>query len=301
MSAYAVVNTLALVLLSAGGYPVAAAVLAAVLTVWTTTLEVLYWFRRRGDRLPAHRGRLDTLVRVQVLACVACAVVVVAAGFRLGFDARTRTYVEFLDGALLVAALSVWLSALIDWYWILPRLAGIGGPPPCHDTHAESWNSITKVWLYHRALATLLFIGGLAAIPAYLAVATKNHAFAVVMGVVTFGVPAVFSDQASAAVKALMNGLNPAAPVGSIVRVRLLESVVDVYLVDASLQGSKYKRLDRSAGWDEKSDGPAIPNATLAAPNLSEVNREALGPCLSGCHRYNWYCRENEKAYSRRG
>jgi hypothetical protein len=301
MTAYAAVNTIALVLLVISGYPETASVLAVVLAVWALALELTYRLRRKSDHVPEHRAKLDKLVRRQWALCLGCVAIAVVSGLNLGLTRTTRTDVEFLDGAVLVAFLSVWLSSLIDWYWVLPRLAGIGGPPPCQDTHSDTWNSVTKVWLYHRAIATLLFIGGVAAIPGYLSLASSNHALAVVLGVVTFGVPAVMSEQAAAAVKALMNGLNPSAPVGSIVRVRMLD-VLTVYLVDVSLQGSKYKRLDWTSVWDEKSDGPQIRNDVLASSNMSEVVREAPSPCSpESCNRRNWYCRHNEKAYTRRG
>lgn len=301
MTMYAAINTAALTLLAISGYRQTVALLVALLAAWAAGLEFAYWLRRRQDGPPPHRARLDGVVRRQWAACLACVAVAIATGAQLHLGAQARTDIEFLDGAVLVAFFSVWLSSLIDWYWILPRLAGIGGVPPCQDTHADTWNSVTQVWLYHRAIATLLFIGGIAAIPGYLSLAAANHTLAVVLGVVTFGVPAVMSEQAAAAVKALMNGLNPSAPVGSVVRVRLLD-VLTVYLVDVSLQGSKYKRLDRRAEWDEKSDGPQIHNDVLASSNTSEVVRDACSPCSAEtCARVNWYCRYNEKAYTRRG
>jgi hypothetical protein len=326
MSAYAAINTSGLVLLSLAGFQRTALILASVVLLWAAVLEVDYWRLRRGDVLPRHRVRLDVFVRVQVLACFAVVASVAASGLAVHAGGRTHTYIEFLDAAFLVAWLAVWLSSLIDWYWVLPRLAGFGldapsaeggvrlrRPMPCQDPHGETWNSVTKVWLFHRGIATLLFIGGLAGIPGYLSAATHSKSFAVVMGITTLGVPAVMAEQAAAAVKALTNGLNPVAPLGSIVRIRMLE-VATVYLVDVSLQGSKFKQLSpvtdpaatTDGSWTRKSDGPQIPNDVLTSSLMSQVEQSADAPCGrpstdGNCRQVNWYCRCNAKAYSRSG
>lgn len=324
MSAYSAINASGLVLLSLIGYRRTALIVAGAVLVWTAVLELDYWRLRRGDPLPSHRARLDFIVRAQVLGCVALVALVVASGVAVHVGHRTHGYIEFIDAAVLIAWLAVWLSSLIDWYWVLPRLAGFGledrnapvkerrhRPMPCQDPHNPTWNSVTKVWLFHRGIATLFFIGGLAGIPGYLSAATHNKTFAVVMGITTLGVPAVMSEQAAAAVKALRNGLNPVAPVGSIIRVRMLEEV-SVYLVDVSLQGSKFKQLAGAAGrsearearWTRKSDGPQIPNDVLTSFTMAKVEEDAKATCgypgpSETCTCINWYCRYNEKAYSR--
>lgn len=339
LSAYALINGAVLVILALVGYDETAVWLVVGVVVWTALLLLGYALHTRGDVLPDHRRRLDRLVLGQVAGfALAVTLVAVALGGSWELSMRTHQYFEFLGGALLVASLSTWLSSLIDWFWVLPRLAGfglancppVGGEPtegpkkpmhrpaPCQDVHADTWNGLTKVWLFHRGIATLFFIGGMAGIPGYLTAATHNRTFAVLMGILTLGVPAVLSEQAAAAVKALTNGLNPSAPVGSLLRIRMLK-IVDVYLVDASLQGSKFKLIGQpeagdTPGWTRKSDGPQIPNEVLRSINMAQVLRPdtpgieqvPVSPCgwsceAEACNRVNWYCRYNERAYSRRG
>lgn len=295
LSAYAAINGIVLIALTLVGYERTALWIVASVGVWAAALFVEYALRTRGDQLPAHRVKLDKVVGMQLFLFATAVIAASFVGGSVHVSHRTRQYVEFLGGAVVAAFLSVWLSALIDWFWILPRLAGFGlvdtpgqrgrrmhRPGPCQATHDDTWNSLTKVWLFHRSIATLFFIGGLAAIPGYLTAATHDEAFKVVMGILTLGVPAVMSEQAAAAVKALTNGLNPSAPVGSIMRIRMLE-IVRVYLVDVSLQGSKFKRLDwrtpeAKSKWSEKSDGPQIPNDVLRSLNMAEVLTRPTNP-----------------------
>ncbi len=301
LSVYALLTTAALVLLGAGGFPATAAGLAAGLAGYGVILELMYLKQRRGASLPEHRRRLDRLVRLQWAGCAAVTLAAMVAGSDVDLSRDARTRMEFVDGAVLTALFALWLSALIDWYWVLPRMAGIGCAPPCQTPYDGTWNSVTKVWLYHRAIATMVFVGGIAAIPGYFAVVTENAVFATVLTVVTFGVPAVMSEQVASAVRALRHGLNPPVPVGSIARVRLLDEQI-VYIVDASLEGSKYKDIARPTEFVKKSDGPPIPNSDLSDPRQVEIRSDAPAPCADGkCRRYNWYCRHNPLAYSRRG
>jgi hypothetical protein len=56
---------------------------------------------------------------------------------------------------------AIFVSSLIDWYWILPRV--------CQEAGGQQWARLTRVWLFHRAVATLVVTGCPSAVCLYMA------------------------------------------------------------------------------------------------------------------------------------
>jgi len=54
----------------------------------------------------------------------------------------------------------VFLSSLVDWYYIRPRIDAVIGPPPCRASADEKapWKRVTRRWYLHRGIATLAYI-----------------------------------------------------------------------------------------------------------------------------------------------
>lgn len=102
-------------------------------------------------------NRLVVLVVVWLVAWGVVGVAVIGSGSRIP---------QVILVPLAVAANAVYLSSLLDWYWVLPRVQGIVRPGLGESLGDPAWRTITRVWLVHRAFATLALSTCLAAIPA---------------------------------------------------------------------------------------------------------------------------------------
>ncbi len=118
-------------------------------------------------------------------------------------------------GAVVIGTLAIFLSSLVDWWWILPRVSGILRPAPCQCTTGESWAGVTSIWLFHRGLATVVVSGALTAIPAYMAYTSTGHtatAYTVAAGVFAGTLAGFFSG----ALVALAQSFSPKVRLGDI-------------------------------------------------------------------------------------
>ncbi|HEV2590260.1 MAG TPA: hypothetical protein VGU02_00075 [Gaiellaceae bacterium] len=157
--------------------------IAAALTTWPVAALILvvasgvsaYYLRHRyRSELtiaqivpPAHRERLDRIVDGDLQMVVVAGLT--AAGLMLGFGIHPLHIVISRWTPLLVgvAAASVYVSSLSDWYVILPRITGMLGSRPCrfederHPRFPHTWRDTTRWWLVHRLLALFGFRFGL--------------------------------------------------------------------------------------------------------------------------------------------
>lgn len=69
--------------------------------------------------------------------------------------------------AALAAIRATLITALIDWYWILPRVGGITRLAPCEEAGGQKWARATGVWL-HRGVATFIVSGSLTGVAGYM-------------------------------------------------------------------------------------------------------------------------------------
>lgn len=315
MSAYAVVGSIALILLSLAGFTTAATWTSVGLLLVSFALHIEFLRLRRNG---AHEGRpalpprnkLDRLVRVQWLGA---SISGLAAATILSATATTPLssadhLVKALIVALLVGSLAVFVSSLIDWYVILPKVSGISGAAPCESTGGERWKYTTAIWYLHRAVATALVSGAVTAIPLYMATVSPSErpGWSVVAGLFA----AITLRFNSEVLRVFWFFLGPPVYVGDQIYVDVAddgEGDVRVwrrraYVVDVALQGAKYKVLRDARyiavgflGKHEK----RIPNADLPdrkAPD-SELPVCRDGRSVDGCSRVNWYCRHNPHAH----
>jgi len=116
--------------------------------------------RRRGDRTVA----IVTVVALVVPAVMAAAISL--ADVRLGSHVWRFTPNE-TEAALAAVALFfeiAFVSGLVDWYYIRPRLDGVFGTPPCRSAGTAHWKRVTRRWYLHRAIATVAFVAMIAAL-----------------------------------------------------------------------------------------------------------------------------------------
>jgi hypothetical protein len=111
--------------------------------------------RANGDRLVGRVAFFGTLPLT--LACLLSAL-------RVFEMPRVHHVPGVITVTVVAAALGVFGSSLVDWYWVLPRRDGVIGPPPCHEDWARSRKLLTRYWLIHRTVAALLFVLALVAL-----------------------------------------------------------------------------------------------------------------------------------------
>jgi hypothetical protein len=133
MSVYAIVVATALSALAARGFGFPAAAIAAGIAITAATSEMTY--RSASERPLAHAPAIAQALIVGVT----------------------------------VASCAVYVSSLVDWYWILPKVSGMIGLAPCERAGGERFAAVTKMWFFHRAAATTIVTFVLAGVPGYMA------------------------------------------------------------------------------------------------------------------------------------
>lgn len=308
MTAYALAVSGSAGLTALMGVPALAAVIGVLVLLHGGGLWLVYRRWRRQLARPSSREGLDPLVLRQWLG---------AGGFSAGagglcwaLDAHPLHHVPLeirsfaFCGAIAVAA--VFLSSLIDWYWILPRVSGVVCPAPCEAPGHEYWTFLTNHWIFHRVIAELLVSGAIIAWPTAMAGATTGSAQAL-WGVGTVIAAGSIAYREKFVVAAIINAGDARTKVGDVVRIRHEVDEDDVwswaYVLDVSLRGAKIVLLEglgyAGERFDRKGDFLMASDAALAAaPRSTEAQLCTFHRDGSGtCSRVNWYCHNNPRAH----
>jgi hypothetical protein len=303
MSSYAVVVALGLAALAARGFGLTAVGIAVGVLLVGAGFDVTYRTRRREDRVLSHRRTLDWIVRRQWLGIAVFGSGVGAA--LQSVDAAPLQHappvVQALTVGLVVAATTIYVSSLIDWYWVLPKISGMVGLAPCERTGGERFAGVTKIWFFHRATATTIVTFVLAGVPGYMAGSTGGHS-AVSTGWVVLGSALAigYNSVNTGLTAAFRYAFNPRFHVGDIIRVRADpedSTMQDAYVADVSIQGLKYKLPpDESEATPKFADkGLLLPMDAIGRTNRA---RQPQAPCkdIEHCRAVNWYCFRNPNA-----
>jgi hypothetical protein len=309
MSAYALVVASAAIGCSLMGMPALSFVTGLLVLIHGGGLAFVYRRWRRLLSRRSSRAALDPLVVRQWsssgLAALGCSIALWASGAEPLVG--TPLVLKVLLVCVTVAATAVFVSSLIDWYWILPRVSGVVCPAPCEAPGHEYWTYLTNHWIFHRVIAELFVSGAIVAWPTAMAGETMGSAQAL------WGVGAVIATGSIAyrekfVVAAILNAGDARTKVGDVVRIRHEVDEEDrwswAYVLDVSLRGAKIVLLEGlSFGgrpFDRKGDFLMASDAALAAAprsyeaKLCHFSRRDDGHC-SGV---NWYCRNNPRAHT---
>lgn len=316
MSAYAAAICAGLIALALRGFPGSALCIGLGVAVWGFSLYVFY--RRsaksaakklRGPRRFLHRIELDRVVLLQLAVIALVGGIGGLATSLADFTpaAHSSVVLQALVLGVVVIATTVYLSALIDWFWVLPKIAGITREPPCVRPGGENWSSVTAIWLAHRAAATIVVTVALAAIPGWLAAKTgrggTESAVWVVLGT-ALGIG--FNSISGNSVLALRQAWNPRIRVGDTVMLRLkaTDDLVRAFVIDVSVQGFKYRIPADVEGGEAlifRGKGRQI-SAQVAGGMDPEDDAASIVPLcanLGNCRAIYWYCCRNPDANSR--
>lgn len=205
--------------------------------------------------------------------------------------------------ATAVALGTVYLSSLVDWFYVQPRLKGLCGHlMPCQSSASREWRSVTKIWLLHRLAAMLAFVIGLTvvvALGAHRWITGIDDALATAIGAAATILAGFYLTRSPAT---LALAIRPAIHVGDTVRVAEPFNYPDVagryYVVDIALEGVRLLRLDEDDRIHPHSaaslPGGSEHDRLLDLADASKLVRErgALAPCdpPALCRRVNAEC-----------
>lgn len=294
MTRYAAVIVAALVIRSATGGWVMSLYAAGCLLLAGVILDGgLRWALRSAKAgVPKHRQPLDVIVRKQWLGAGLLGILVALGVGLSGVD--TLHLDRFLNAVVTagtLAVIAIYISSLIDWHWILPRVSGVVRQAPCEAAGGQRWARVTGVWLFHRAVATLLVTGALSGVLLYMSQTSDDDNEKTIWLVASAIVTAAVLAFNAASLRSLWLAFNPRLHVGDILDLHGRPC----YVVDVSLQGAKYMIVDgrERSQFSDKYDGSF---------SLEEFSRYpkvvgASPPCRDRCTKVNWYCRHNPHAH----
>jgi hypothetical protein len=278
---------------------------------------ILFCFYRRmlrrgeqkGRQAPQHRLESDRTVMAQWLGIGLVGTLACLFGKTTPLGPHpTGQLFDVLKVGIAIWSTALFVSMLIDWYSILPKLGGFTGPAPCESPGPE-WRDTTQLWYLHRsALTAVLYataIGGAAYLADTISSPSLKAIYIAVGGSVAVVAGYVYRELPRAAIF----GLN--APIfigGQLYLYGESDSPLDGesrkvrrrgYVVDVSLQGVKCKALTN--GYYDGPKFDAKDDQTVANEDLFGLKvppRQVKAQCPNGaCTGVNWYCQWNLKAY----
>lgn len=342
MSPLPIIRLQAIVLMVLG---VAAAVLGAVWEAASVALAIAVFggalwlkyisdLRRTKGLLPPHRDRLDLLVcgDLRVAAGIALAVSVSLIMGDIGPPTNVGT-ARSVTLALLAVAGCVYVSSLIDWFLIMPRISGQLGARPCRSHLGEepgvwpkTWRSTTSWWYIHRLLAAAAFRFGLSYSITLLISGFVDLEFGrrliVVAALGVFAEYSVFGMRAVA-----REAMHPHLTVGRTVRrlrrdqrYRWQRKIGPFSFGIAREPGSPVSTSPREYVYDVSAEGVQLvpvrsreklrERNEFERKNLTRVKHKDVdlvepakpfAGCEDGrCSKINWYCVENRRCYERK-
>ncbi|HEX5308055.1 MAG TPA: hypothetical protein VFW38_03135 [Solirubrobacteraceae bacterium] len=297
---------LALAALAILGYPTRAVGIGGVVLLAGLLAALSYTRYRRGP-LPPARAELDRLMLVVLLLSVGLASVTSIVVLIVGSPVSASGIgVDVWLTVPSVITAVIYVSSLLDWYLVLPRLGGLGSwPLPCtvevaKDTSA--WRLLTQFWFGQRLVTEFLSVASIDGAAIYLSVADGRNA------ALWFAIASVATIAASVLAVAWAQGWsglhNPNLKVGGFIRASRPSwepQTQALYALDIDLRriGAMFVTPAR-CGQDGQQNSQAAFTITDAEVKLSDVFDPVVSydpPCAATCTGINWYCRNNPRAY----
>lgn len=272
-----------------------------------------------GATILPHRAKLDEVVASDAIAALGPATLLIVISWVVGLSpsgdgaATARIAIGFLA----IAAAAIYLSSLVDWYVILPRMSGQLGARPCRDRDPRfpfphSWKEVTRWWYIHRIVATVAFRFLLAA--AIAAVLGQFIGVGEEAKIIAGLVLGVFATYVSTLSSAVFQGAQPKLLVGETVIVeprprrqlwppftKIHPPALDdrQYVIDVSVEG-----IHMTAAAPREQPELPEPRFVREADRLALVNHDSarlssreFSGCAHRCSGINWYCIDNPRCF----
>ncbi len=272
-----------------------------ILLVAAGTLHFTYRRKLAGRPRAKARIRCDREVVRQVAALsVAPAVCGLAATAHGGLLLWSSPRLTVGAAAFSCFWLAVYVSSLVDWYYVRPRRDGVVVPPPCRNCKGANWTSVTRGWWANRCLVVLVcYVAGVASAVSFglAALGDTGDSRAAVGSLVVAGVVA-----ATGAIRLFYGNL---AAVGEAFTSCFISSpdialgdilvgppgFVGGYVRDIALEGITVVTLEADGRPRMKGEKPATKRHPLAGIlNASELETRRFSGCEAGCSGVNEHC-----------
>jgi hypothetical protein len=216
-----------------------------------------------------------------------------------------------------VLVATVYLSTLVDWYYILPRVSGLVTEPPCRSSPNREWVSVARNWYLHRWFASMftivciaVFLWSVTYYPLIYFMRNVNPTLqlaASLAGPLVVFVVAGFRGDLHQVVQYQQN---PIIALGQIVKVygesfeppSLADRIRQAsppsrqplyYVVDVSVQGMKLKGVRSVTTYGRQ---PFYPNKEDKIINPKDASdQQPFEGCAESCSGVNWYCDNNAR------
>lgn len=197
-----------------------------------------------------------------------------------------------------VAGYLVYVSTLMDWFYVRPYLRG-GCGTVCATSLEERWRGITRVWLLHRAAAMLGVIAGITALVALAANSWIRPIDEVVAGVIAGVATIIAGYYLTRAAPLLAIAVNPPVQVGDVIEiaeefnVHRPEDLREYFVVDVALEGVKLLQVQKGDRVPRSGpDAKRTHDRTVDVMEISKLlrGRRAVRPCPGKCQRFTEHC-----------
>jgi hypothetical protein len=294
---------------------------AATALALALALEARYRhdLRATNASAPPHRAQLDAVVGGDARAALAPATLLALLSFAFSIEPTGAAHTaRTAIGDLTIAATVVYISSLVDWYVILPRISGQLGSRPCRPgsprfPYPHTWKEVTRWWYIHRIAGALVFRVFLAlALTAVIGDLVGAGSEAQVIVGLTMG---MFAAYMASIPSAVLEAAQPKVILGQTVLVnarprrQLWPPFKRIYppdlhgrqyVVDVSLEGVHLTEADPREGAGSPSPVEFVRHPDrlpLANLDSAKLAPRAFCGCEGRCSGINWYCIENPACF----
>jgi hypothetical protein len=198
----------------------------------------------------------------------------------------------------IVSAELVFISGLVDWFYVRPNLRG-GLGTVCATSLEDRWRGVTRVWLLHRAVATLGLIAAVTALVTLSANSWIRPVDEVVAGVIAAAATIIAGFYLTRAAPLLAIAINPPVQVGDVIEIAEEFSVHnpnqlrEYFVVDVALEGVKLLHVSPEGLLERVGpDATRTHDRTIDVMDIAKLlrGRRAIQPCPTGCLKFTEHC-----------
>lgn len=199
--------------------------------------------------------------------------------------------------AATAAASVIYLSSLVDWFYVVPRMRGARGKMPCTHSLDSCWGSITRVWLLHRLTAMLVLVVANAAIVGLAAnrwLLGKDNK--VIAGGIAAAATVLAGYYLTRAASVIAFVQHPPLQVGDKIQLAAEFTETDpdrsYYVVDVALEGVRLLALDAYDRVLYPAQAAKTHDRVLDIADVARLlrSRRAFGACDVKCKHANPHC-----------